>query len=305
MKSRFFKSFVLIVLSFALVMVTLMTAEFSFAYREASTKTTTPQQTATTAEETIKDIPDVIQVTLIGSDARSLEESGRSDTLMVAQYDTKKKQAKLLSIMRDCYVTIPGYGKEKINAAYSFGGEALLATTLKNTFDLTPDYYISVTFKEFEDAVDTLFPKGLTVDVKKELTVDKVHLTKGEQQLDGNQVLQYVRFRKDEEGDFGRIRRQQQVMEAIAEQAKSLSVMSRIPKAVGQICGQVDTNVPISVVLEVIMDYLKGETGAIQALSVPVDHSWDFDDNTPVGSVLTIDEEKNKQAIADFFNAVQ
>lgn len=302
MKRRFFKSFVLIVLSFILVLVTFVTTEFSLAYRKATTKSTTPQQTTASMKETVKDIPDVIQVTLIGSDARSADENGRSDTLMLAQYDTKKKQAKLLSIMRDCYVTIPGYGEEKINAAYSFGGEPLLTQTLKDTFDLIPDYYMVLTFEEFEDAIDTLFPKGLTIDVEKDLTVDKIHLTKGEQKLNGHQVLQYARFRKDEEGDFGRVRRQHQVMEAIAEQAKSLSVMTRIPKAVGKIFGQIDTNLPVSVVIDVLMDYLKGDTGDIDALSIPVDHSWDFADDTPVGSVLTIDKEKNKEAITAFFD---
>lgn len=78
--------------------------------------------------------------------------------------------------------------------------------------------------------------------------------------------------------------------------------MTRLPKAVGQILEQIDTNLPMSVVIDVLMDYLKGETGTIDALSVPVDHSWDFNDHTPAGSVLSIDEEKNKTATADFFN---
>ncbi|MCL6158971.1 LCP family protein, partial [Enterococcus faecium] len=73
-----------------------------------------------------KSVPTTLNVALIGSDARSKDENGRSDSLMVAQYDQKTQQAKLISIMRDSYVDIPGYGMDKINAAYSYGGVDLL-----------------------------------------------------------------------------------------------------------------------------------------------------------------------------------
>lgn len=300
---KIFKCFVVLSLFIILIIVGFATEEFTFAYMDGATQNNTKKNESTQSEleDGNVEIPDIIQVMLIGSDARSLDEEGRSDTLMVAQYNTQDHSTKLLSIMRDCYVTIPGFGKDKINAALSYGGEELLRATLKQTFSLTPPYYVTVTFKEFEDAINELFPKGLVIDVEKDLTVDNVSLKKGKHSLSGNEVLQYARFRKDEESDFGRVRRQQQVMEAIAEQSKSLAVVARLPKVVGKISGQIETNLPLSVITNALTEVLTGDMSQIQTLSVPVEKSWEFDDNTPSGSVLSIDEEKNREEIRTFF----
>lgn len=300
---KIFKCSVVVTLVIVLLVVVFVTKEFTFAYMQGSSQENLKKiETRESEEKGNKEkIPDNIQVLLIGSDARSIDENGRSDTLMVAQYNTKNKSTKLLSIMRDCYVTIPGFGEDKINSALSYGGEELLKETLQQDFSLDPPYYVIVTFKEFEDAIDELFPKGLLIDVEKDLTVDKVSLSKGEQYLSGNQVLQYTRFRKDEESDFGRVRRQQQVMEAIAEQAKSLTVMSRLPKVIGKISGQIETNIPLSILTDFLKEFLIGDMSNLETLSIPIDKSWNFDDNTPSGSVLSIDEEKNKKAIEEFF----
>ena len=94
--------------------------EFFMGYQAA--KEVTGSQTNAPKVVKRKDIPDILQVALVGSDARSLDENGRSDSLMVGQYNQKTHDAKLVSIMRDSYVDIPGYGEDKINAAYSYGG---------------------------------------------------------------------------------------------------------------------------------------------------------------------------------------
>lgn len=116
---------------------------------------------------------------LIGSDARSKDENGRSDSLMVAQYDQKTQQAKLISIMRDSYVDIPGYGMDKINAAYSYGGVDLLNQTLKENFKFEAPYYASITFQDFINCVNELFPDGVKIDAEKSLDLDGVYIKKG------------------------------------------------------------------------------------------------------------------------------
>ncbi|MBO0462172.1 MULTISPECIES: LCP family protein [Enterococcus] len=291
------KPFQKIILSILLVLA-MVIGFFSFEFIQGFSSV---KQSDTVDKVDAKDVPTIINVALIGSDARSKEENGRSDSLMVAQYDQKTKQAKLISIMRDSYVPIPGYGMNKINAAYSYGGIDLLDKTLQENFKLETPYYASITFQDFIDCVDELFPDGVTIDAEKDLDLDGVDIKKGEQTMDGNTLLQYARFREDEEGDFGRIRRQQQVVEAVASQLKDVTSIIKLPKAIGKLLGSIQTNLPESVLLDCGLDFLNNDK-KIDTLSVPVDKSWDFNDNTPAGSVLEIDLAKNKQAISEFLN---
>ncbi|MEO1768359.1 LCP family protein [Candidatus Enterococcus ferrettii] len=245
--------------------------------------------------------PDVndLNVLIIGSDSRG-EDRGRSDSLMVAHYDQSKKVPKLVSIMRDSYVDIPGYGMDKINAAYSYGGIELVRKTLEENFDLPIQYYVVIDFDHFKDAVDTLFPKGVSIDAEKDLDLDGVFIEKGKQKMDGNTLLQYSRFREDEEGDFGRVRRQQQVMEAIASQITNVTTLTKLPKTTGKLLGYVETNVPESTMLSVGKDFALGETEKVETLAVPVDGSWQFNDYTESGSVIELDAQQNGQAIEKF-----
>lgn len=258
------------------------------------------KQSAVVKKEEPENIPTTINVALIGSDARSKEENGRSDSLMVAQYNQKTQKAKLISIMRDSYVDIPGYGFDKINAAYSYGGVELLNQTLKENFKFEAPYYASITFQDFIDCVNELFPDGVTIDAEKNLDLDGVFIKKGTQKMDGNTLLQYARFREDEEGDFGRIRRQQQVIKAISDQLKDVTSIFKLPKAVGKLLGSIQTNLPESVLIDCGLDFVKGKNKQIDTLSVPVDGSWYFNDYTPSGSVLELDLTKNQQAINAF-----
>ena len=107
---------------------------------------------ATTDEETFNGTAaanGVRNILLIGSDSRE-GEAGRADTIMVLQLDGPSKQPKLLSFMRDTLVTIPGYGENKINAAYAFGGADLVRQTLAENFGLETNYYAKVDFRSFE-----------------------------------------------------------------------------------------------------------------------------------------------------------
>lgn len=188
------------------------------------------------------------------------EDRGRSDSLMIAHYDQKKEQPKLVSIMRDSYVDIPDHGKDKINAAYSYGGIELVRKTLKENFDIPIEYYVTIDFDHFKDAIDSLFPKGVTIDAEKDLDLDQVYIKSGKQKMDGNTLLQYSRFREDEEGDFGRIRRQQQVLSAISQQVTSVTSLSKLPQTTGKLLGYVDTNLPESTILSVGKDFALGNT---------------------------------------------
>ncbi|WP_348922114.1 LCP family protein [Enterococcus rotai] len=271
---------------------------FQTAKEKSEAKVSSKNQNFTGDEQTSDK---ELTVMVVGNDSRDDDEDqGRSDTLMVAHYDGKTKQPKLISIMRDSYVTFPDGGQDKINAAYAYGGAQMTKDVLKTNFDLPINYYVVIDFKEFSDIIDELYPKGVTIDSEKDINLDGVDILKGKQTLHGNSLLQYARFRMDEEGDFGRIRRQQQVMDALVEQSKDLIPIWELPQVAGKMVGKIDTNVPTSLLIDLAKDFLTGNVKPLKSLSVPVEGSWNFNDYTESGSVIEIDEQKNAEAIKDF-----
>ena len=91
------------------------------------------------------------------------------------------------------------------------------------------------------------------------MELDGVEIHPGVQKMDGNTLLQYARFREDEEGDFGRVRRQQQVVTALADQVKDVTSILKLPKAVGKLMGSIQTNLPQSFLVECGLDFVQEE----------------------------------------------
>ena len=243
-------------------------------------------------------------VLLLGSDSRG-EDQGRSDSIMIAHYSKKNKQPKLVSIMRDTYVAIPtseGIEYNKINAAYSYGGPELVRKTIKQTFGIPIDYYAVVNFDSFPKIIDTLAPGGLKIDAEKDLEVEGTVIKQGPQKMSGEEALQYARFRKDEEGDFGRVRRQQQVMTSLMKQGLNPLNAWRLPEAVGNVQGYTQTDLPFNFYGSVGTSYLFSRHKPLDILTVPVEGSWSDGYYEHAGSVLEIDEQMNAQGISRFFN---
>ncbi|OJG97963.1 transcriptional regulator [Enterococcus termitis] len=240
-------------------------------------------------------------ILILGSDTRG-EDSGRADTIMVLQLDGPSKKPKLISFMRDTFVDIPGYDANKINASYALGGADLVRQTLAENFNIQCNYYAKVDFQSFEKIIDSMFPKGVKLDAEKDLNLDGVDIAQGNQKMDGHTLLQYARFRMDEEGDFGRVRRQQQVMSAVMGQLKNPLALLRTPESLGRLVGYMSTDVPTSFMVKNGPSLLlKGGSG-IERLTVPVDDSWQNVDYDYAGSVLQIDLDMNRSAIQNFLD---
>ncbi|MBC1465730.1 LCP family protein [Listeria welshimeri] len=244
---------------------------------------------------------DAINVLLIGSDSRGADQ-GRSDSLMIAHYNTKTNTPKLVSIMRDTYVDIPGHGKNKINAAYSYGGPELVRQTIKENFGVDVEYYVVANFEGFPKIIDTLAPEGIKINAEKDMSKNiDVSIKKGEQVMDGKTLLQYARFRKDAEGDFGRIRRQQQVLEALKEQALDVGDVTKIPDVIGKLQGYSSTNIPNGTLMSIGADFLLGKTKTMEKFAIPVEGKWHNERIEGAGSVLRLDDmAANAQALQDF-----
>lgn len=243
-----------------------------------------------------------ISVLVLGADQANGGKS-RSDSIMVVQYDYIHKKMKMMSVMRDIYAEIPGYQNYKINAAYSLGGPELLRQTLNKNLGVNPEYYAVVDFTGFEKMIDELEPNGVPINVEKDMSENiGVSLKKGRHRLNGKELLGYARFRHNEEGDFGRVRRQQQVMQTLKQQLVNPDSIVKLPKVAGILRGYVNTNIPNSAIFQTGVNFgIRGDKD-VQSLTVPVKNSYQDINTNNDGSALDIDKEKNKQAIKEFFN---
>ena len=119
-------------------------------------------------EEDLTFDKDVVNILLVGSDngAQGSEKGdhGRSDSMMVATINFKTKELKLTSFLRDMYVEIPGHGRNKLNAAYAFGGEALLYQTLAQNFNIKIDKFCVVDLAAFEKVIDRIGGIEMTLE---------------------------------------------------------------------------------------------------------------------------------------------
>ncbi|AJO16663.1 Regulatory protein MsrR [Bacillus paralicheniformis] len=245
---------------------------------------------------------DEVNILVLGIDSRG-EDHSRSDSMMVIHYNKKQKQPKLISIMRDSYVDIPGYDKQKVNAAYAYGGPELVRKTLKESFDLDINYYAIIDFKGFAKIVDAVAPDGIEVDVPKKMSYGiGMTLQPGKQILHGDRLLGYVRFRHDRESDFGRVRRQQEIFSELQKEAMSIGNIAQLPKLWGLVDPYIETNIPNGVIFSLGKDFLLGSVKETKSFRLPVDGSFTNKDDPTYGAVLDLDLEQNKEELKRFLN---
>lgn len=212
----------------------------------------------------------------VSTDDPGHEGAALTDSIMIASLDTVNKKAFLLSIPRDMWVNIPGYGHSKINAAnaygdadkfsesgYPAGGMGLLEKVISNNFGIAPDYYAKVNYSAFRDAVNAVGginvtiqssdPRGLYDPNISKVDHGPLRLKNGNQVLDGQTALNLARARGDptndgriaygfERSDFTRTQNQRMMMVALKDKVASSSVLAN-PLKVGQLFDAVGKNV--------------------------------------------------------------
>ena len=282
-----------------------------------------------------QDTRDGVNILILGTDGRIGQNSSetRTDSIMVLNVSGKDKKLKLVSFMRDNLVYIDGYSQvvdgqkqadHKLNLAYELGeqegkqGAEMVRKVLKDNFDLDIKYYALVDFQAFATAIDTLFPDGVTIDAQfstlngvpvTEATVgDDLHATEtesptqtikvGTQQMNGSTLLNYARFRDDDEGDYGRTRRQQQVMTAVLQQIKDPTKLFTGSEALGKVFAMTSTNLPYTFLLTNGLSVLEGGQNGIERLTVPELGDWVDDYDVYGGQSLRIDQEAYQKKLA-------
>ena len=191
-------------------------------------------------------------IVVMGCDIRK-DDVGRSDTLFVVMLDKNNKQASLLSIPRDTRVKIKDRGWDKINAAFAYGGQDLTRSTVQDFLGIRLHNYVVVDFQGFKDLVDVI--GGVDINVEKRMYYYdpyadfEIDLRPGLQHMDGKTAMQYVRYR-DEEGDIGRIRRQQKFIMALYKQIASKNIIAKMPGLSKQIMSMVKSDLSLKEMVE-------------------------------------------------------
>jgi polyisoprenyl-teichoic acid--peptidoglycan teichoic acid transferase len=199
---------------------------------------------------------------------------GLADVMLLIKFDPEKKKLVMLSVPRDTRTEIEGYGIKKINSANTHGGPALTAKTVSNLLDgVGIDRYIRINVLGVGKLIDAL--GGVTVYVPKDMKYQDdsqhlyINLKAGKQHLNGNQALQLLRFRHDENGDIGRIQRQQMVMRALMDQSLNPTTLAQLPKVLDVVKEHIDTNLTVEELLALVGYGARTNRSNMQMLMVP------------------------------------
>jgi len=168
-----------------------------------------------------------LNILILGIDSKT-GSTGRSDSLMVMTLKPETDSMQLISIPRDTRTLIVGKDfEDKINHAYAFGGEEMTIATVENFLDIDIDYHVSLNMTGLQQLIDEL--GGITVTNELEWSDKTYTFNKGPVELDGQKALAYVRMRKqDPAGDFGRAKRQRQVVESIVKKGASVASINKV-----------------------------------------------------------------------------
>ncbi len=185
-----------------------------------------------------------VNVLVMGID--NTKDVQRSDTIMVLHLDSDQNRIGVLSIPRDSRVSIPGVGLTKINHAYAYGGAPLLKRSVIEFLGIPIDYYIKINLEGVQNLVDDM--GGIDVDIPKNMYyVDKagdlyINLKKGPQHLEGNQAMQFLRFRHDRTSDIGRIQRQQLFARSFADRVVAVGKDIDLPRIITKLSYAIETD---------------------------------------------------------------
>ena len=253
----------------------------------------------------------VMNILLIGYDSRDPDSRGRSDTNILISVNQERKEITMTSIMRDCYVVIPGHKNNRINAAYAFGGGSLLIETIEKNFQISVNNYVAVNFYVFMDIIDMIGGIEIEVsDAEAEVMnryIRELNRLEGSEEakdqlnqggtlhLNGKQTLAYTRVRYVGNADFDRTERQRTVLEKVFEKAKQMDLLE-LNDLLNCLLPEVSTDMSEKEVLFLLLKgpaYLQYD---LKSLRIPADGTYESLRINGM-EVLGVDLEANKKLL--------
>ncbi len=245
---------------------------------------------------------------MLGTDELSEPGLGRTDTIILTRVDQANKSAAMISIPRDTLVDIPGYSKDKINAAYNLGeqeteggGVPLAIKTVSDFAGVDIAYFAQVDFNGITGLVDGL--GGVTVDVP--VDIPKAHdsgnigITAGLQKLNGEQALTFCRSRDFLIGDYQRQANQRTFLQALAKQVLETKDLLQIANTVTNIASMTHTNMDIATIVKIAQGMQGTVESGIHTYTVPSGTK-----DTSSGSYVIAREDELADLIADIENGI-
>ena len=260
------------------------------------TPTFTPTLTATDVPPTsvpqVSQVEGVVNILLLGSDARPNEGGYRTDVILWVSLNPKQGTVTLLSFPRDLWVNIPGWGNQRINTA-QFHGFATTQATFQSNFGIKPDYYVLANFDAFKTIIDTLGGIDVVASQKLTDTCDLPQARNGQcsvgpgvVHMDGAMALWYARSRHST-SDFDRTRRAQEVIIAIFKRMMSLDAITKAPDLYAKYKNAVETNISLTTILSLLpMATQLSDTSKIRQFAIGPSQVYNW--TTPDGAMVLV-----------------
>lgn len=251
-----------------------------------------------------------LTILILGTDLTFDAETGkimsdtfsRTDTILLLRVDPVRHKTYLLSIPRDSFVEIPGYGWQKINSAHVWGGTKLTIKTLTNLTGKKIDNFVEVNPKAVIELVNLL--GGLRIYVEKDMYyVDhaqnlNINLKKGWQKLSGKEAHDYLRFRHDDQGDIGRIARQQKFLTELFRTFAYPTNLIKVPAAFKIALKNIETDLsPLTTIR--LLNFFR--TLDVEKNIKAFTASGEVSAAEKVGSIWALDKAYLKEIIRQYF----
>lgn len=253
-----------------------------------------PNERSEVLDDSFKDA-NVKNILLIGQDRRPGEERSRSDSMIICSINKKTDRITLVSVMRDSYVSIPGHGKDKINAAYVYGGMPLLDRTIEENYGIHIDGNVEVDFDGFVKAMAQIGDLDIDINQAEANYLNSGTgwgLHAGVNTLNPEQLLSYARIRYVGRSDWERTERQRNVIMTAFSKVKGSSI-SELLKLYENVCPYLTTDLTNNEMISYIYTMSTHKMTMNDREQVPVDGT--FKEQVINGAdVLVPDLEKNR-----------
>jgi polyisoprenyl-teichoic acid--peptidoglycan teichoic acid transferase len=238
-----------------------------------------------------------LNVLVLGVDTRpdSEEMGSRTDTIMLVRVVPKRGDVKLLSVPRDLYVEVEPGDKDRINAAYNYGGIHETIDALQNYSGVPVDHYATIDFEGFQKIIDAM--GGVIVDVGEGQFPEKWRMGEGIQRLNGHKALIFARYRGTPGADLDRMQRQRELVGAVRSEALRWNTVKTLPQIMEVMNENVKTDLDLDAAITLGQVLIRrgrhAEMTSQQLQGTP--------QTLPNGDEVLIPDEEANQAILDDF----
>ncbi|MBU9721743.1 MULTISPECIES: LCP family protein [Bacillaceae] len=253
-------------------------------------------------QENVDPKQDPVSILFLGIDSREEDLRGRTDAMVLATFNPEEESINMLTIPRDARVKIVGRNSiDKINHAHSFGGIDMTVDTVERLLEIPVDYFVTLNFISFVEIINEL--GGVDVNVpftfSESDSTDRrgaITIYEGEQTLNGEEALAYVRMRKhDPAGDMGRGERQKEVLESLIKKAVSFQSITRFGAVMESVEEHMNTNLTFNNIVS-FHNYARNldeiESLTLDGAGVLINNIYYFElDNTSLNEVQSILKE--------------